>query len=102
MENSLKEEETRFKLTLDRGLKLLNEELAILEDEKLFSGEIAFKLYDTYGFPFDMTKAIFSEKKIYLDSNLYDKIVKESKNQQKGFLSNTNKQKTNKFFSELE
>ena len=61
IENSLKEEETRFKLTLDRGLKLLNEELSVLEDKKLFSGEVAFKLYDTYGFPLDLTEDVLRE-----------------------------------------
>ena len=101
IEKNLKNEEIKFSETLSNGLQLLSKEINSIKDNK-FSPEVAFKLYDTYGFPFDMTKAILSEKKIYLDSNLYDKIVKESKNQQKGFVSNANMQKTNKFFSELD
>jgi alanyl-tRNA synthetase len=42
--------------TLDRGLKLLDEELAKLADDAALPGEAAFKLYDTYGFPLDLTQ----------------------------------------------
>ena len=51
-ETILKEEE-RFNKTLDRGYKLLNE---FIENKKDIDGENAFKLYDTYGFPFELTK----------------------------------------------
>ena len=79
IENSLKEEETRFKLTLDRGLKLLNEELLILEDKKLFSGEVAFKLYDTYGFPLDLTEDVLRESNKKVDIETFDKKMKEQR-----------------------
>ena len=79
IENSLKEEETRFKLTLDRGLKLLNEELSILEDKKLFSGEVAFKLYDTYGFPLDLTEDVLRESNKKVDIETFDKKMKEQR-----------------------
>ena len=65
-----------FKLTLDRGLKLLNEEL-ILEDKKLFSGEVAFKLYDTYGFPLDLTEDVLRESNKKVDIETFDKKMKE-------------------------
>jgi alanyl-tRNA synthetase len=55
---TLKLEEGSFKQTLDRGLKLLEEETAKLEQGQAFSGEIAFKLYDTYGFPLDLTEDV--------------------------------------------
>ena len=55
---TLKLEETNFKQTLERGLKLLDEETAKLEAGEAFSGEIAFKLYDTYGFPLDLTQDV--------------------------------------------
>ncbi|HYM31093.1 MAG TPA: alanine--tRNA ligase, partial [Candidatus Cybelea sp.] len=53
---TLKLEETRFKQTLERGLKLLDEELAKLPKGGALPGEVAFKLYDTYGFPLDLTQ----------------------------------------------
>jgi len=53
---TLELEETRFKRTLDRGLKLLAEETETLEDGGELAGEVAFKLYDTYGFPLDLTQ----------------------------------------------
>jgi alanyl-tRNA synthetase len=52
---TLKLEETRFKNTLDRGLKLLDEETKKLSSGGTLSGEIAFRLYDTFGFPLDLT-----------------------------------------------
>jgi len=58
----LKNEETQFRKTLDKGLKILESE--INDNEKLFSGKTAFKLYDTYGFPLDLTQDILKEKNI--------------------------------------
>jgi alanyl-tRNA synthetase len=55
---TLKLEEEGFKQTLDRGLKLLEEETAKLGTGEAFPGEIAFKLYDTYGFPLDLTEDV--------------------------------------------
>ena len=53
---TLKLEETRFRRTLERGLRLLEEEVDGLSDGKPLSGEVAFRLYDTYGFPLDLTQ----------------------------------------------
>ena len=53
---TLKLEETRFKRTLERGLRLLDEEVAKLGAGETLAGEVAFKLYDTYGFPLDLTE----------------------------------------------
>ena len=53
---TLKLEETRFKRTLERGLGLLEEEVSKLGEGETLAGEIAFKLYDTYGFPLDLTE----------------------------------------------
>ncbi len=55
---TLKLEETGFKLTLERGLKLLEEETARLGRGEHLPGEVAFKLYDTYGFPLDLTQDV--------------------------------------------
>lgn len=64
---TIKGEEERFQKTLDRGLKLLSSELANIEDGKMFPGETAFKLYDTYGFPLDLTQDALREKGIRVD-----------------------------------
>jgi alanyl-tRNA synthetase len=55
---TLKLEETRFKETLGRGLRLLEDETAKLSDGEALDGEVAFKLYDTFGFPLDLTEDV--------------------------------------------
>ncbi|MEK9945023.1 MAG: alanine--tRNA ligase [Alphaproteobacteria bacterium] len=53
---TLKLEESRFRRTLERGLRLLEEEVAALPDKAALPGDVAFRLYDTYGFPLDLTQ----------------------------------------------
>jgi alanyl-tRNA synthetase len=55
---TLKLEETRFKATLDRGLRLLDDETSRLADGGVLAGDVAFKLYDTFGFPLDLTQDV--------------------------------------------
>ncbi|MCA8881867.1 MAG: alanine--tRNA ligase, partial [Rhodobacteraceae bacterium] len=62
IEETLKLEETRFRQTLDRGLKLLDEELDDLPEGAELPGAAAFRLYDTYGFPVDLTQDALREK----------------------------------------
>ena len=69
---TLKLEETRFKRTLDRGLKLLDEEIESLGDDVALDGAIAFKLYDTYGFPIDLTQDILRGQGRALDMAGFD------------------------------
>ena len=64
---TLKLEETRFKKTLDRGLKLLDEATAKLRKGAEMDGETAFKLYDTYGFPLDLTQDALRAKGMTVD-----------------------------------
>ena len=64
---TLKLEETRFKQTLDRGLKLLDDATAGLAKGKALDGEIAFKLYDTYGFPLDLTQDVLRGRGLAVD-----------------------------------
>ncbi|MCW5732347.1 MAG: alanine--tRNA ligase, partial [Alphaproteobacteria bacterium] len=56
IQETLKLEETRFRQTLERGLRLLDEELGRLSPSQKLPGEVAFRLYDTYGFPLDLTQ----------------------------------------------
>ncbi|PZQ47939.1 MAG: alanine--tRNA ligase [Rhodovulum sulfidophilum] len=62
IEETLLNEEKRFKTTLDRGLRLLDDELGRLPEDAELPGETAFKLYDTYGFPLDLTQDALREK----------------------------------------
>ncbi|MBV1924805.1 MAG: alanine--tRNA ligase, partial [Flavobacteriaceae bacterium] len=70
IENVIKEEETSFLRTLDQGLVLLNR-IVENSDSKTISGEKAFELYDTYGFPIDLTALILSEKGLSLDEEAF-------------------------------
>jgi len=75
----LKQEEERFKVTLDRGLKLLEEETRSLPANSTLSGEVAFKLYDTYGFPLDLTQDILKKKNIAIDNAGFEQMMAEQK-----------------------
>jgi alanyl-tRNA synthetase len=72
IEETLRLEETRFKQTLDRGLRLLDDELGQLPDGAALPGEAAFKLYDTYGFPLDLTQDALREKGRSVDTQGFD------------------------------
>ncbi|WNH11234.1 alanine--tRNA ligase [Thalassobellus suaedae] len=78
IENVIKEEEQSFLRTLDQGLILLNR---IVEETKgdTVSGEKAFELYDTYGFPIDLTALILSEKGLKLDEEGFNKELEKQK-----------------------
>ena len=69
---TLKLEETRFKKLLDRGLKLLDEATDGLGDGGELDGETAFKLYDTYGFPLDLTQDALRPRGIKVDTTAFD------------------------------
>ncbi|QGX98596.1 alanine--tRNA ligase [Roseovarius faecimaris] len=79
IEETLELEETRFKQTLDRGLKLLDEELQDLPEAEALPGETAFKLYDTYGFPLDLTQDALREKGREVDVAGFDAAMAEQK-----------------------
>ncbi len=72
IEETLLNEEVRFKQTLDRGLKLLDDELSCLPDGAVLPGTAAFKLYDTYGFPLDLTQDALREKGRGVDTVGFD------------------------------
>ena len=71
IKETLKMEEEKFLVLLDRGIKILNDEISKID--KVLPGDVAFKLYDTYGFPLDLTEDILrnkSYKLIQKDFNL--------------------------------
>ena len=75
IEETLKLEETRFKQTLDKGLKMLDSEAEKLTSGQKFSGDVAFKLYDTYGFPLDLTQDALRSKNISVDTEGFEKAM---------------------------
>jgi len=77
IKETLKTEEEKFLVLLDRGIKILNEELEKVE--KILPGEVAFKLYDTFGFPLDLTEDILKNKSLTVDGDKFDLLMKESK-----------------------
>ena len=72
IEKLLRLEEEQFARTLERGLALLDAELASLKGNVL-SGEVAFKLYDTYGFPLDLTADVCRERNISIDEEGFNR-----------------------------
>lgn len=79
IEETLLNEEVRFKTTLDRGLKLLDDELGGLDEGADLPGAAAFKLYDTYGFPLDLTQDALREKGRAVDTDGFDAAMAEQK-----------------------
>ncbi len=77
IKETLRMEEEKFLVLLDRGMKILNDEISNV-DKKL-SGEVAFKLYDTYGFPLDLTEDILKNKSLTLDHKKFDDLMIKSK-----------------------
>ena len=78
IQEQCKAEEERFFLTIDSGMEIFKKELEKTID--IFSGEIAFKLYDTYGFPLDLTQDMLREKNINIDMQSFEKCMNEQKN----------------------
>jgi alanyl-tRNA synthetase len=77
IKETLRMEEEKFLALLDRGIKILDEEISKIH--KILPGEIAFKLYDTYGFPLDLTEDILKNKSLMVDNKKFDFLMQESK-----------------------
>ncbi|EMI7062518.1 alanine--tRNA ligase [Providencia rettgeri] len=78
VEKVLKTEEEQFARTLERGLQLLDEELASLKGDTL-DGEAAFRLYDTYGFPIDLTADVCRERNIKVDEEGFERAMEDQR-----------------------
>jgi alanyl-tRNA synthetase len=78
----IKSEEESFNLTLDKGIALFNEEIQKLKTQNsvYFSGEAAFKLHDTYGFPIDLTQLMAKESGFDVDINTFNQKMQDAKN----------------------
>ena len=78
VEKVLKTEEEQFARTLERGLQLLDDELASLKGDTL-EGEAAFRLYDTYGFPIDLTADVCRERNVKVDEEGFERAMEEQR-----------------------
>ncbi|HNP04486.1 MAG TPA: alanine--tRNA ligase, partial [Rhodocyclaceae bacterium] len=78
---TLKQEEDRFFETIEHGMAILEGELKALPEGGIFSGETAFKLHDTYGFPLDLTADICRERKVMVDGSAFDAAMARQKEQ---------------------
>ncbi len=77
IKETLKMEEEKFLVLLDRGIKILNDEITKID--KVLSGDVAFKLYDTYGFPLDLTEDILKNNSLRIDNEKFHSLMKESR-----------------------
>ena len=77
IKETLKMEEEKFLVLLDRGIKILNDEITKID--KVLPGDVAFKLYDTYGFPLDLTEDILKNKSLKIDHEKFQSLMKESR-----------------------
>ncbi|MFN8770046.1 MAG: alanine--tRNA ligase [Neisseriaceae bacterium] len=82
IKSSILQEEEKFLQTIDKGMELLQSEISKLTDQE-FSGDIAFKLYDTYGFPLDLTEDVCREVGIIVDVVGFDKAMLKQKEKAK-------------------
>ena len=77
IKETLRTEEERFLVLLDRGIKILDDEISKID--KVLPGDVAFKLYDTYGFPLDLTEDILRNKSLTIDTEKFHSLMKESR-----------------------
>ncbi|MDO4735754.1 MAG: alanine--tRNA ligase [Bacteroidia bacterium] len=87
IEKVIKEEEEAFLRTLDKGIKLLDDLIAKDSGSKLISGKDAFVLYDTFGFPIDLTELIAKEKGFTIDLESFEKELEQQKNRSRNATS---------------
>ncbi|MEW5797726.1 MAG: alanine--tRNA ligase [Bacteroidota bacterium] len=79
IERVIKSEEESFNQTLDRGLEIFEQAVVGLKQSKVFPGEVAFKLYDTFGFPLDLTQLLCSEHGLVVDATTFAQLMEEQR-----------------------
>ncbi|MDA7704930.1 alanine--tRNA ligase [Rickettsiales bacterium] len=99
---TIKIEEERFNKTLKNGLEILEKEITQIADDKILSGKIAFKLYDTYGFPLDLTQTILDEKNIKINIDEFESEMQIQKERAKKNWKGSGAQSDNNIYFELE
>jgi alanyl-tRNA synthetase len=99
VEHAIEGEEEGFNQTLDRGLEIFESVLTRIGHSKVFPGEDAFKLYDTFGFPLDLTELMAEERGLKVDVAVFTELMEEQRIRSRGFES-TMKQLREKEFEE--
>lgn len=100
--DTIKTEETRFLRTLDKGLRLLDEETQNLKEGDELSGATAFKLYDTYGFPLDLTQDALKAKDISVDTKGFDEAMEKQRAEARKNWAGSGDAGTDKIWFELQ
>jgi alanyl-tRNA synthetase len=98
---TLKNEETRFKRTLEQGLKILDDETSKLSSGQKLSGDVAFKLYDTFGFPVDLTADALKSKGLSVDMDAFETAMDKQKAQARKSWAGSGDTGTEKIWFEL-
>jgi alanyl-tRNA synthetase len=98
---TLRLEETRFRKTLERGLRILDDESGPLNAGDTFSGETAFKLYDTYGFPLDLTQDALKPRGIKVDTGAFNAAMEAQREEARRAWKGTGEAKTETVWFEL-
>ncbi len=101
MLGTLKQEEEKFRETLGRGLKLLQEEMAKLGASDAFPGDVAFKLYDTFGFPLDLTEDVLRGMGKKLDKTGFDAAMTRQKESARAAWAGSGESKSDKIWFEV-
>ena len=92
-------EESKFKETVEKGIKILEEQISL--SPKILDGKIAFKLYDTYGFPLDLTQDYLKSKNIEVDVDSFNLKMKEQKDRARQSWKGTGAVEDNKKWFEI-
>lgn len=100
--DTIKTEETRFLRTLDKGLRLLDDETKNLKEGDELSGATAFKLYDTYGFPLDLTQDALKAKNISVDTRSFDEAMEKQRAEARRNWAGSGDAGTDKIWFELQ
>lgn len=100
--DTIKTEETRFLRTLDKGLRLLDDETKNLKEGDELSGVTAFKLYDTYGFPLDLTQDALKAKNINVDTRGFDEAMEKQRAEARRNWAGSGDAGTDKIWFELQ
>ena len=100
--DTIKTEETRFLRTLDKGLRLLDDETKNLKEGDELSGATAFKLYDTYGFPLDLTQDALKAKNISVDTRGFDEAMEKQRTEARRNWAGSGDAGTDKIWFELQ
>ena len=101
IQETIKLEETRFRQMLDRGLRLLGEETRKLGQGGTLPGEVAFKLYDTFGFPVDLTADILRGEKLNLDQAGFDQAMERQRQAARAAWSGSGEAATGRVWFEI-